>query len=83
MQGIFISTNGISFHRSKTKKALKEAASDPASVSLEATSMFGNEYDGPLNEAPDGRYTVVGPDPYTDRKWYATITVSAGQAKVS
>ena len=79
MQGTF--TNG---YRPATKKALREAiAAMPAAVRLEATSMFGNEYDGPITDAPDGRYTVVGPGPYTSRKWYANITVRDGQIKVS
>lgn len=69
MQGIFVNRQ-----RSKTKKALKEAvAENPSRVHLEATSVFGNEYDGPLDGAPDGTFNVVGPDPYTSRKWYANI----------
>lgn len=79
MQGIY-----VNFQRAKTKKALKEAVADPvAHVALEATSMFGNEYDGNLLDAPNGRYSVVGPDPYTDRRWYATITVADGGVKVA
>lgn len=43
-------------------------------VVLEATSMFGNEYDGSLENAPKASaFYVVGPDPRTSRKWYATI----------
>ena len=79
MQGTF-----VNMHRPKTKKALREAvAADPGTVLLEATSMFGNEYGGSLASAPDGNYFVVGPDPYTDRRWYGKITVSAGKVKVS
>ena len=80
MQGIY-----VNMHRPKTKKELKAAiAADPATVELEATSMFGNEYGGPLADAPAGSYYVVGPDPYTSRKWYASIKVdSAGAIKVS
>ncbi len=44
-------------------------------ISLEATSIFGDEYGGPLSDAPMGTYTVVGPDPHTSRKWYANIIV--------
>ncbi len=75
MQGIFI--NG---YRPKSKKAVREA--DPSTVRLEATSLFGNEYDGLLSEAPDGRYTFVGPDPYTSRKFYGTATIKNGKVKV-
>lgn len=56
-----------------TKKGLKRAvALDPSKVRIVATSAFGNEYDGILSDAPNGSYTVVGPDPYK-RTWFATI----------
>lgn len=81
MQGIFISPG---YDRPKSKKAIREAvAANPRSVSIEATSMFGNEYDGPITEAPDGRYTFVGPCPHTARKFYGTLTVSNGTYKVA
>jgi hypothetical protein len=51
----------------ETKKQLKDAIGKPPRF-IE-TSLFGAEYKG------DGTYTVVGPDPYRSRKWYATITV--------
>lgn len=75
MQGIYISNA-----RAKTKSALKKA--DPSTLELEATSMFGNEYGGPVVDAPDGTYYVVGPDPYTSRKWYAQVIVRAGKVVV-
>lgn len=76
MQGTF-----VNMHRPATKKALKSAiAEDPGSVVLEATSMFGNEYGGAVANAPSGSYHVVGPDPYTSRKWYATIKVANGES---
>ena len=71
MQGIFIQDQ-----RPKSKKQIKETvAQEPAKVKLEATSLFGNEYGGPVSEAPVGKYTFVGPDPYTKRNFYGTITV--------
>jgi hypothetical protein len=46
--------------------------------------MFGNEYDGMLENAPAGRLSFVGPDPYTSRRFYGTITVSTdGTVKVA
>jgi hypothetical protein len=80
MQGVY-----VNMHRPKTKKALKAAiADDPVTVTLEAPSMFGDEYSGAVTSAPPGMYYVVGPDPYTSRKWYATIAVGAsGRAIVS
>lgn len=53
-----------------TKKALKESIGQPLRV-IE-TSMFGTEF------KPNGTNTVVGPDPYTSRKWYATVTCRDG-----
>jgi len=78
MQGIFI--NG---RRPSSKKEVREAvAISPASVRLEATSLFGNEYDGPVSEAPDGTYFIVGPDPYTKRNFYGQVHVQGGKAAV-
>jgi hypothetical protein len=53
-----------------TKKALKAAVGQP--FDYIETSLFGPEF------RPDGDNTVVGPDPYTARKWYATVTCKAG-----
>ena len=54
----------------KTKKELKAGIGKiPGFIE---TSMFGTEYKG------DGKYTIVGPDPYRDRKWYATIEIKDG-----
>ena len=53
-----------------TKKALRESAGKP--LRYVETSMFGDEYHS------DGEYTVVGPDPYHARNWYATVTVRDG-----
>ena len=68
MQGIYLS--GL---RPKSKKAVKEAVAAGRRVSLEATSLHGNEYDGPVAEAPDGTYFFVGPDPYRSRRFYGSI----------
>jgi hypothetical protein len=69
MQGIFIRHS-----RPASKKAVREAiAADPASVTIEATSLFGNEYDGPVDEMPEGKVLFVGPDPYTKRNFYGSI----------
>lgn len=79
MQGIFV--NG---QRPKSKKAVKEAiAENPASVRLEATSIFGNEYDGRVCDAPSGTYTFVGPNPNTDRRFYGTIKIEGEFCKVT
>lgn len=78
MYGIYLGND-----RPRSKKAIKDAAADPFNdINLEATSVFGNEYDGPLRTAPDGVYTFVGPDPYTSRKFYGTITKRDGKITV-
>jgi hypothetical protein len=79
MQGIY-----LGYQRPKSKKEVKEAvAADPSKVRLEATSIFGNEYDGLVSEAPDGTYTFVGPDPHTSRKFYGNIVKRGDSVKVS
>jgi hypothetical protein len=68
-QGIYI--NG---RRPSSKKEVKEAVADGMNVRIEATSMFGNEYDGSVSDMPDGMtVTFVGPDPYTNRRFYGNI----------
>jgi len=69
-QGIFI--NG---RRPASKKAVKAAiATSPETVSVEATSVVGTDYDGPVNEMPEGRpIYFAGPDPYTKRNFYGSI----------
>lgn len=71
MQGIY-----VGYNRPASKKAIKEAVADnPSKVRVEATSMFGNEYDGTVEDMPDNTsVTFVGPDPHTSRKFYGTIT---------
>jgi hypothetical protein len=54
----------------KTKKALRESVGKP--LRYIETSFFGAEYKA------DGKLTVVGPDPYNDRRWFATVTMQDG-----
>lgn len=57
----------------KTKKELKGGIGQP--LKYVETSMFGAEY------TPDGTFCVVGPNPYNDRKWYASVTMEKGLVK--
>ena len=59
-----------------TKTALKRAATDdPADVEFYSTSELGDQFHGRLSDIPaDTTLSVVGPDPYTRRTWYASIT---------
>lgn len=67
--------NGI---RPKSKKALKEALkSAPGTVKFVGTSPF-TPFSGGVSDIPDGaKLSVVGPNPYTNRRWYATVFVGA------
>lgn len=55
----------------KTKKLLKDSVGQP--LKYVDTSMFGPEYN------PNGKFCVVGPCAYTNRKWYATVTMKDGK----
>lgn len=75
--GIFIQGK-----RPASKKAVKDAVKAGLSVSIESTSMFGG-YDGPVENMPEGkRIDFVGPDPYTKRNFYGSITRTAAGIKV-
>lgn len=77
MQGIYV--NGS---RAKSKAEVKRALAEGKTLTLQATSVFGNEYDGDATLAPDGTYFFVGPDPYTDRRFYGQLVVKNGEVKV-
>jgi hypothetical protein len=67
----------------KTKKALKELVRDcPERLELTDQSFHGEGWCGMLNDAPNGTYRVVGPDPYTKRNWFANILVNDHGAMV-
>ena len=81
-------TDGVftpGYGRYKTKKAMKEAIAAGDDPILECTSMFNT---GPgsmcFSQLTVGKtYTLVGPDPYNSRKWYANVTLLAnGTLKV-
>lgn len=56
-----------------TKKELKANIGKP--LRYVETSMFGQEY------KESGSFCVVGPCPYTSRKWYAQVTMENGLIK--
>ncbi len=70
----------------RTKAGLKRAiAKDPGRVLLYDTSAFDPQRSRFASELLEGTvWTVVGPDPHRDRRWYANVTRNAkGQVKVS
>lgn len=65
---------GGCFPRYKTMKALREGLAAGHKIRLFGTSPFGPQYEGPPQEMPkDMEFIVVGPDPYNDRRWYASV----------
>lgn len=71
-----------------TKKELKALiAEKPHWVSLYSTDAFGPNRGKSWNSdnlVVGDKYTVTGPNPYTSRKWYATVEKLAnGTIKVS
>ena len=76
-QGIYVDGR-----RPPSKKAVKDALAASRYVSLQATSFFGNEYDGPVDQAPDGTYFFVGPDPERDRRFFGQAIVRDGKVTI-
>ena len=69
----------VNGERPKSKKALREAFTNaPESVKFDSTGApwFGGHYPQiiPALELEEGvTYVVVGPDPYSDRRWYGNV----------
>ena len=73
---------GVRFHRAvpgvgniSTKKRLKELVKDsPELLQFYTTSELGEQFAGPVDKlGEETTLLVVGPDPYTNRVWYASI----------
>lgn len=75
MQGLFIRDAEGHKIRPRSKKQVRELiAADPSFVTVEATSMFGDEFDGNALDLPAGSaISFVGPDPYTKRNFYGQL----------
>jgi hypothetical protein len=67
---------GADGKRVKTKKQLREElATSPGDVYFDSTSMFDSESGFQGDAVPEGlSLSVVMPDPYTDRRSYASVT---------
>lgn len=79
------SVNG---ERPLTKKALREALRDnPESVYFDSTALMGPRAGEIVMATPRDigvdKLSVVGPDPYTRRTWYATVSVINGAVKMT
>ena len=78
--------------RPQSKKALKEACAawsasptDAPSLRFDSTAMMGPRAGEDILPATIGADTlsVVGPDPYAKRSWYASVTRKDGKLEVS
>jgi hypothetical protein len=80
MQGIYLIEDG-KWRRPRSKKEIK--GWNPREIVIEATSVFGDEWEGPASLMPgDRRMYFVGPDPYRSRRFYGTIERVAGKVVV-
>lgn len=72
-----------------SKAAIKRAwAADPASVTFCAVGdVVGNQFNGPVtcpDDLPAGvKLTVVGPNPFSDRRFYGTVQIKNGKVVIS
>lgn len=68
-----------------TKAALKAAVKAyPADVEFYSTSELGATFNGRVSEMPaDAVLQVCGPDPYANRRWYASVKRTAKGLTVS
>jgi hypothetical protein len=89
MNGIFIPDpkqsnplhGPIGSRRPNTKKEVNEHR---ANLIVEITSLFSNLPKlNRVRDLPDGIYPYVGPDPYTRRNFYGTVTVTNGKVVVT
>jgi hypothetical protein len=81
-----LSDRGEPSTRIPTKGALKKLVSEsPERVLFDNTSIFGQGNFTPeqLEANPAIVLSVCGPDPYTSRRWYATVTWSTKTGKVT
>ena len=76
--------------RVKTKAELKRTLkATPDAVTFDPTDAFtasgpvlASELDNRPRKA-DEVWQIVGPDPHTDRRWYASVRVVKGELKVT
>ena len=75
----------INGKRPSSKTALRTAVKNaPETVSFDSTALMGEQFDGSAVDLEEGtKLSVTGPDPYTSRKWYATVERTAKGLKVS
>lgn len=77
--------DAVTRERITRKKRLKVlAASEPAQLLFDPTSFYDQQ--GPIrgdSVPPDIILSVCGPDPYTNRRWWAQVTLGTGKLRVT
>jgi hypothetical protein len=78
----------VNNRRPASKKALREALRDaPATVKFDSTALMGPRSGDTIKAEPAdiGTYSlsVAGPDPYSRRDWYATVSVKNGKISLA
>jgi hypothetical protein len=79
----------VSGERPASKAALRRAlTSNPGLVQFDTTSQLGTRpgsmaIDATTEDIGTNKLSVCGPDPYTKRKWYATVEVRNGKIQIS
>jgi len=77
--GVFI-FDGNTWIRPKSKAQLRRIEKPLERICLEGISPYVDTIqDGTtkkLSQLPDGRYYIVGPDPYNSRKFYGSIILA-------
>lgn len=67
-----------------SKAAMKRAIAENVKAVRFASVGMGPQFHGTADEVPAGTtLVVVGPDPFTSRKWYGNVKVVNGKVKVS
>jgi hypothetical protein len=71
--------------RPRTKRDVIDAVHDnPARVYVEGTAVAGTSWSGVANELPRGHVVhFVGPDPYSDRRFYGRLFRKKGSGEVT
>lgn len=66
---------GVNMNGKPTKKNLKDQVlANPAKVQFYGTSPLGPQWSGAVSLLPEGLIlSVVGPDPYKKRDWFASV----------
>lgn len=79
----------VNYDRPRTKKALREAlATAPETVTFDQTSMFTPPGQPDVYSMTGATIPtrvvlmVTGPDPYKDRRWYASVSMINGKVMV-